>query len=160
MTAYVQCPKCGSPVYDNREEQAQGLKLKWPQFKCTSKTCGWYVYLDGGTGTRRLAVSEDAGTRDYPPDCRTCGEPWDWQSVWLWKQGDAGGPLVCERRERFLVRHAAGRPCARFNAAHQWGDGPQPAARALPPRSDPDTVKARWREAFRAAEARQRDQAA
>ena len=36
------CPKCGSNVYDNRNDKASGAKsFKWPDFKCQNKACDW-----------------------------------------------------------------------------------------------------------------------
>lgn len=44
-----QCPKCGSNVWDNREENAQrvaqGAKPR-PEFKCADQACGWLKWPD------------------------------------------------------------------------------------------------------------------
>lgn len=38
----MQCPKCGSAVYDNRPKKLAGtFKASAPDFKCTVKTCDW-----------------------------------------------------------------------------------------------------------------------
>lgn len=151
MTDYAKCPRCSSPVFDNRPDKALGLHPKRPDLKCGSPTCNWAVWLDSGKATaHRLVASPTPGRADgLPPDCGTCGEPWDWHPVWLWKQREDGGRGLEPRRgQRYLIRHDEGRPCARFNAAHPWGDGEAPASRAAPPASPVDEVKARWRDAL------------
>jgi hypothetical protein len=36
----IQCPKCGSALYDNRADKASGVKSpKWPDLKCQNKAC-------------------------------------------------------------------------------------------------------------------------
>lgn len=38
----MQCPKCGSDVYDNRPKKLSGaFKANAPDFKCQKKSCDW-----------------------------------------------------------------------------------------------------------------------
>ncbi|EOD16748.1 hypothetical protein EMIHUDRAFT_117229 [Emiliania huxleyi CCMP1516] len=40
-TVFTACPKCGGPIYDNREAN-QGRKNPWPSFKCKdTRGCQW-----------------------------------------------------------------------------------------------------------------------
>ena len=41
------CPKCGSEIWDNRSDKANGVKTaKWPDFKCKDKACDWAQWPD------------------------------------------------------------------------------------------------------------------
>ena len=111
MTEYSRCPRCSAPVYDNRADQAQGLKAKWPQFKCTDRACGWAVWLQ----PKRVQPTDSAPVPDVCPRCQEGPEWW---------------PLVVERTEkgrreqvvihRYLIRHQDDMACGRFNGAHRW----------------------------------------
>lgn len=151
MTDYAKCPRCSSPVFDNRPDKALGLHPKRPDMKCSSPSCNWAVWLDSGkTSVNRLAASPTPGRADgLPPDCRGCGEPHDWHAIWVWRRMPDEPAAKLTTVERFLVRHRDDRPCGRINAEHKWADGPEPEAPTAPVRSSEDDVKERWRAALR-----------
>lgn len=46
----MECPKCGQPVWDNRQKKVSGqFKANAPDFACKNKdTCGWNSYPEKG----------------------------------------------------------------------------------------------------------------
>lgn len=69
----IKCPKCGGPVWDNREKKAKGtLKANAPDAKCKDTKCGeviWHVKADEAPKVQ--------GQEQAPTLCNECREPLD-----------------------------------------------------------------------------------
>lgn len=69
----LKCPKCGGPVWDNREKKSQGkLKANAPDAKCKDKNCDGVIWK----AQQEEVVTEPKSEDTVPEICVECGKPY------------------------------------------------------------------------------------
>jgi hypothetical protein len=66
QTASHECPQCGGPMWDNRENKRNPRS---PDFKCKDRSCEGVIWPERSNGKKQVAAARDGGdVDDYGPE--------------------------------------------------------------------------------------------